>query len=528
MPSGPDSRPQSVLLIEDEDADADALVEALLPYGGKDLIRRVTRLSEAVAVLAEGDIRAVVLDLSLPDASGLSGLRRIRALVPAIPVLVVTGLRDDRLRAQALHEGAQDYLVKGDVDGQAIAQKIRDAFDRQSYQTNAADAAEERNKSASEDERRASWFAHAGQIVSSSLDYDSTLDNISRALVPSFADECAIGLADASQMGSLRKPPLPELQQRIDSALASARTWFDEDRATLMVVPMKMADRAIGAIALTLWPTRGRFSPADRLLAEELALRAALALGNSALYRQARSAVALRDEFVSIASHELRTPLSTLQMQLQLLQLKHNAEVPAPREEVAARLAACLGQTKRMARLIDTLLDVSMLASGRIALNQEPLDFRALVRETLERLRTESSSNQLVFEDGDAIVGRCDRLRLEQVVTNLVTNGFKYGGGKPVQVMLKANQTHASLLVRDAGMGIAASDLQRIFGRFERATTARHVTGLGLGLYVTRQIVEAHGGTIAVESEVGKGSLFTVTLPLDNRPETPQQSEDAR
>ncbi|GAC1326702.1 MAG: hypothetical protein NVSMB25_26170 [Thermoleophilaceae bacterium] len=502
-------------MIEDNDADADAVVEALGLGGDGVRVLRVSRLADGLKSIETGGVGAVVLDLSLPDASGLSGLRRIRATAPAIPVLVLTGTRDDRLCAQALHEGAQDYLVKGDLEGASMARKIHDAFERQLYSTRASILAEERARVALAEQRRASWLSEAGRLLSSSLDYQATLDNIRSAVVPFFADRCAVALAE--------KPDEPIDHETAEHAilfehvLRTGRPWFDDEAQDALVVPMTIGDRRIGAIALTLVPPRARFSLADRLLAEDLGHRAALALENANLYRQSRAAVRLRDEFLSIASHELRTPLSALQLQIQILQLKvANDDAPPPREEVLVRLANCVGQTTRVARLVATLLDVSLIASGQIALKREQLELRSVVDDTIERLRAESSapSTALIFEPGDEVVGWCDRLRLEQVVTNLVTNGVKYGAGRSVRVALHADKTHAFLAVHDGGIGIAPEDLQRIFGRFERAGSARHYSGLGLGLYVTRQIVEAHGGTVVVESEFGVGSTFTVKLPL--------------
>jgi two-component system, OmpR family, sensor kinase len=224
----------------------------------------------------------------------------------------------------------------------------------------------------------------------------------------------------------------------------------------------------------------------------------------------------LREDFLSIPSHELRTPLSALQLQLQMLQFKARGAVPPSAAEVNERVGKCLGQTARVTRLVNTLLDVSLISSGQILLKLEDLELRALVRETIDRFLSESSvaAGTLLFAEGEQIHGLWDRLRLEQVVTNLIANGVKYGAAKPVEVALSRDGGQAVVEVRDQGIGIEAQDLLRIFGRFERAASALNYSGLGLGLYVTRQIVEAHGGTIAVSSEPGVGSRFTVRLPL--------------
>ena len=506
-----------VLLIEDNDADADAVLEALR----KARVTRVSRLADGLQRLAADNIDVVVLDLSLPDASGLGGLRRVRLAAPAVPVIVLSGSRDNDLCAQALHEGAQEYLVKGDLDDAGVAQRVRDAFERQRYVTKAARLAQEQSRrAAAEDaQRRAAWLAEAGRLLSSSLDLEATMANIARAAVPSFADGCIIELADRHQPSG--QAVLTSAQaRRLHDAIRTGRSWCDETgAANVLVVPMAVGARLVGAIELSHSTSARRFDRADCYLGEAFGHRAALALENADLYQRARAAVSLRDDFVSIASHELRTPLSTLQLQLQILQLKSKGEATLAPAELAERLEKCLAQTGRLARLVDTLLDVSLIASGQITLSLEELDLAAVVREAMQRLLAESAGDTpLVFEDVEHVPGRWDRLRIEQVLTNLITNGVKYGAGRPVKVALRADQTHAVLTVRDGGIGIAAADLRRIFGRFERAAPARNYSGLGLGLYVTRQIVEAHGGTITVESEPGVGSLFTVRLPLAGPP----------
>jgi signal transduction histidine kinase len=180
--------------------------------------------------------------------------------------------------------------------------------------------------------------------------------------------------------------------------------------------------------------------------------------------------------------------------------------------EVGAR------QVKKLSELVGDLLDVSRITAGRLTLELEDVDLVPLVREVLARHETSATrvGSTLHFEDVDArLTGRWDRLRLEQVVTNLVDNAVKYGSGRPIHVRVEPNGSGAKLTVRDEGIGIAPEYLPRIFGRFERAVSERHYGGLGLGLYITRTLVEALGGMVRVESEHGRGSTFTVELPVD-------------
>jgi PAS domain S-box-containing protein len=228
-----------------------------------------------------------------------------------------------------------------------------------------------------------------------------------------------------------------------------------------------------------------------------------------------RAAVQMRDEFLSIASHELRTPLTALHLQLETMQRLTTAR-PAEPERLTKTAAVALSQGRRLATLIDQLLDMSRLASGRVALDRSELDLSALVNEVVARfspaLEERGMPIELRVEPG--VSGRWDRLRVDQVLTNLVTNAVKYGGGKPITIELVAAPGRARLVVRDRGIGIAPEHQQRIFERFERAVSPHNYGGFGLGLWIARQLVEAHGGRISVESAVGQGSAFTVELPV--------------
>jgi len=226
-------------------------------------------------------------------------------------------------------------------------------------------------------------------------------------------------------------------------------------------------------------------------------------------------AVRARDEFISVASHELKTPLTSLQLQVQLLarQLGQVAR-DGPAEGTARRLAVVEQSARRLGELVDRLLDVSRLGTGPLELSREPLDLAAVVEECAARLRDrfEAKGSALLVAAQPA-PGEWDRHRLESVVTNLLDNALKYGEGRPVEVRVEASGGAARLTVRDQGIGIAAEHQGRIFERYERAASGPTYEGLGVGLWLVRAIVEAHGGAIRVESEPGTGAIFAVTLP---------------
>jgi PAS domain S-box-containing protein len=236
---------------------------------------------------------------------------------------------------------------------------------------------------------------------------------------------------------------------------------------------------------------------------------------------EAEQAVRLRDEFLSVASHELKTPLTSLGLQLHTL-LKRARQGGRPEDaETAQRLEKAQRQAQKLARMMDELLDVSRLAEGRLRLELSEVDLVQVVREVLERFQEEAlrTGTRLELRAGEPVVGRWDRTKLEQVVTNLVSNALKYGAGAPVELQVRSSGAMALLEVADHGIGIEPRDLERIFGKFERAVAVRKYGGFGLGLYIVRQLVEALGGVVDAESTPGKGSTFHLVLPLAG-PET--------
>lgn len=235
------------------------------------------------------------------------------------------------------------------------------------------------------------------------------------------------------------------------------------------------------------------------------------------LLEQAQHAVRLRDEFLSIASHELKTPLTSLHMQMAIFHrmLDQCAFESGEKKKVEELTRISHRQLERYSTLVDELLIASRLSSEGLTLNTEEVDLADAVRSAFERCKIdfERAGYKVLLTLEDGIRGRWDRERLKQLLSILLANAWKYGEGKPVEIFVSTEGDFAKLSVRDHGMGISEVDHARIFERFERAVSMRSFGGLGLGLYISRQIVEAHGGSIEVQSEQGKGSCFTVRLP---------------
>ncbi|WP_146210188.1 ATP-binding protein [Vitiosangium sp. GDMCC 1.1324] len=247
-----------------------------------------------------------------------------------------------------------------------------------------------------------------------------------------------------------------------------------------------------------------------------------------ALATDLQKALQIRDDFLSVASHELKTPLTSLQLQLQLLWRslpEHDSDgSPHPARK---RIEATRRPAERLHQLVNNLLDVSRIRAGRLALEHETVDFAALLQDVVARAEADAAGAgcKLVLQAGSPVIGRWDRLRLEQVVTNLLSNAIKYGASHPVELTVIQDGPFARLTVRDYGIGIAPENQARIFHRFERAVSERHYGGFGLGLWICKQIVESLGGDIRVESQPGLGATFIVALPLEPPPSSRSDAE---
>lgn len=231
---------------------------------------------------------------------------------------------------------------------------------------------------------------------------------------------------------------------------------------------------------------------------------------------EARRLLSLRDEFISVASHELKTPLTPIVIQHMILGRKIRKDGSVSAGDLEKFLESSDRQLKRMSTLIDELLDVSRISLGRLSIQVSgEVDLVKIVKDVISRFAPvlQEAGCQINLNSPESKMGDWDPGRIEQVVTNLLTNAMKYGAGKPIEIRIDAREGRSVLTVRDHGIGIAESDLERIFDRFERAVSMKDFSGLGLGLYVSRSLIEAHRGSIRVESEPGKGSTFIVELP---------------
>jgi PAS domain S-box-containing protein len=361
--------------------------------------------------------------------------------------------------------------------------------------------------------RRAVFLSDASRLLTS-LDVEAGLEGVARMALPAMADACAIDLF--AESGGPRRLLSISLDPARTLVIALPREVFTgqplmwtESSSSYVVVPVMARSVVLGALTFAVFGER-HYTDADLSLFRELASRAGLAIENARLYRRANEALAARDEFLSIAAHEIRGPVTSLHLAAQSLQ--DGGTTPPHRLKM---LQIIEREDHRLSRFVDELLDVGRIRTGGLHFDLAPVDLADVVRESVSQLAPEvtRSRSSLALALNGAALGMWDRRRLEQVVTNLLSNAIKFGLGRPIEVTVAQASGVARLVVHDHGIGIPVDRQERIFEPFERAVSARHYGGLGLGLYIVRRIVEGLGGKVMVHSAPDAGSTFTVELP---------------
>ncbi len=363
----------------------------------------------------------------------------------------------------------------------------------------------------------------AGKVLATSLDVQKTFPRAAHLVVPTACDGFAVWRVgensllermaqagwsparEARLLGHL--PPLP----------TTSRRWSFEE-CTVVLAPL-LARGHIQGVLVLMRDERARFAGSEDLaFAEELAHRFCMALENARLFAEAQQAIEMRNEFIAIAAHELRTPLTALTLRMRSVSaLLHLECVPEPAREKVRAMSRQLG---RMTQLVERVLDVGRIATRRLELQREQVDVSELVERVVETFAEEAHrvGSALRVEAEAGLQAWWDPGRVDQALSNLLANALKFGAGHPIEVHVSSEGGWVRLAVRDHGIGIAPEALERIFERFERAVSSRRYGGLGLGLFLTRWIVESHGGTIHVESHPGAGSTFVLQLPAGAQP----------
>ncbi|RKH69350.1 PAS domain S-box protein [Corallococcus interemptor] len=409
-------------------------------------------------------------------------------------------------------------------------------------------------------ERMQALLAEAGRVLQPQAGAKELGNALTRLCVPEIADACvlylpdgkgdvrpgAVACADAATQQRLWEPLMrqPSADEpgparvvhtgraerfaevdpgRLPSSVSDspyAELWRALGVRSALSVPLVVDNRVLGALCLLSTRPHRHYGAVDQAFLEELSARAALALDNARLMAATQNAL----ELIGVAAHDLGTPLSSLQLRLRRVRLQC---APTQGDDPRLREGLLLAEdeTKRLGQLVHNLLDLSRLSGGRLVLQAQAMDLAELAHEVATRHEDQAAAAgcALTVHAHDAAPGHWDRQRLDRVLTNLVSNALKFGRGQPVEVHVNVDEDshRVRMSVRDHGAGIPVDAQQRLFTRFERVTTDSRAPGFGLGLYIVRQLVEAHGGTIHVHSRPGEGSEFTVELPFT--PEAQQE-----
>jgi PAS domain S-box-containing protein len=505
---GADLGPASILLVDDHAANLLAL-EAILAPLGHALVRAQSG-EEALKQILRRDFALILLDVQMSGMNGFETAALIKQHTRSrhIPIIFITAISQDAEHVfKGYSQGAVDYLLKPfepeilrskasvfidlHLKGERI--KLQERLLRQREREVLERRSEHRYRSLIDSMPQCVWaMAPDGAIYywnRACLDYCGIT---AEERPPSFwhvvhAEDR--GAAQQAWERSVGGPSAFERQLRIRRGSDGAYRWH---------LARGMPERDEHGVVVGWIVTATDID--DQKQAEDAL----------------KKAVSHRDDFLSVASHELRTPLTSLKLELNNLgrisQRNNGTVEPAKLNNKLTKIEA---QAERLHRLIDHLLDVSRVTSGRLEIELDDVDLTRLVTDIGARFEEEASrvGCRLTVVTDVAVVGRWDRNRLEQVITNLLSNALKYGSGKPVSLSVDMMDGKARVVVRDQGVGISPDDQERIFGRFERAVSTRNFGGIGLGLWIVKEIVGALGGRVSVQSALGAGSTFTVELP---------------
>jgi signal transduction histidine kinase/DNA-binding response OmpR family regulator len=548
--------PGRILVVDDEPAVADVFRDFLTLMGGHEV---ETRPSGQTAIDAFESFRpdVVLTDLNLdPSMSGLDLMRRLKAMEPELPVILVTGQVSIQSAIDALREGAYDYITKpcdleelGQLLGRALAARRLTETNRNLMKelTVANEILSRHESELRERIHVATWRMRTLFELSKEIAQDLGFEFRSK-LVCEKARQMTGGMTAALFVSSEDGEPFRlraasgievashELAFAIGEGLcgtvAEQQTpvrrsghGFHEQLALpdltggnpegILVVPLLADHRALGV--LVVLGKSGGFTQDDEEILALFASSAAIALSNSMLFEKTLELERLKSDFVAVVSHELRTPLAVVIGNLELLSDDRFWKLEA---QQAKFLTAASTNSHRLLHLINDILDFSKLENSQLPMTRSPNELGGVIRqaaENLTRLFEERELNLKISIPEDLPFAEIDEQRIAQVLTNLISNAIKFSpAGAPVSVSVTHDGEFATVRVQDQGEGIRREDMPKLFKKFSQldSKSTRKAGGTGLGLAISRGLIEAHGGSIWAESEPGQGSTFVFTLPL--------------
>jgi signal transduction histidine kinase/ActR/RegA family two-component response regulator len=565
-----------VLVVDDEESVKVTLCGVLERSGYR--AEGVSSVDDAIARLDTAGFDALILDLVVGADDGLRVLDRVREIAPDTPVVILSGHGTLETAARALRLGAAGYFVKPTAVEDLIAAVDRSVERRQTLLAERREREDERAQLFEEAKRaraaaealaeQRGFLAEVSAALASSLDYATTVGKVTQLAVPYLADLCFAYLqADDGRIRRLAvanvDPARQELSVELDHRFPVETYWAADDQRGMaaiiargrselvaevdesvvgravpnseyrqvvqtlsprsyMGVPLIARDRVLGAMVFLITTSSRRYGQADLALAEDLARRCALAIENALLYQSAQAAIRARDDFLVTAAHELKTPLTGLRSSVQLLQRVLDRSGNVDPDRLHRMLGIADQQTRRLASLVNQLLDVSAIESGQLHLDRKSIDVLPIARRAAALAERRSALHRVEVSATGPTVGTFDPGRIEQVLTYLLDNAVKYSPrGGSIELAVQGDAQTLALTIADRGLGIPPDRRDHLFDRYYQAHADDYLSGLGLSLYLARQIVELHGGTLGAEFPASGETRFVVRLPIGRSPSPP-------
>ncbi|MGE5175767.1 MAG: ATP-binding protein [Hyphomicrobiales bacterium] len=544
-----------ILVVDDEEQVVQIFRDLLTQQGyevvssddGDDAIQKVTT----------GRFDLVLTDINLPGVDGLEVVRAAKAADKDTVVILITGYASTTTAIDALRQGAYDYITKP-FDLWETAKAIERGLESRNLileNRRLIEQLERANLELQQHEEilrrkveRATYglatLYEAGKAMSQSLSLQSTCDVVvAQAARVTGARACLVFLNDAGSGDyvaeaavGVREEQFRKLRfeigmgyhgqviQNAEPALVGdlagvvgVEDIFAELRAeNALIVPLVSNESVVGTITALSHDGGVGFTSDDQEILMMLASQATIAIANAVLYERTKELDRLKSEFVAVVSHEVRTPLTSIKGSLELLGDERFHQLPPPQKEL---LGICQANTERLITLINDILDFSKLESSKLSLNYENAAIDRILLEAVENIRNLAAMKGIEIEVRiDPATGsvEADPMRLGQVATNLIGNAIKFSPEKAkIEVFASGDDASVTVSVKDYGRGISQRDMSRLFQRFAQldSSTTRKAGGTGLGLVISKGIVEQHGGKIWVESALGQGSTFSFSLP---------------